>query len=102
MFHPIQDPQTPLSPGGEYLDMEEDELNQHESMAAMVGVIKHMAANNIIPQLAPVSSSSLYQNCYLTKTCPASEQLQMLTHTENIILHLRRFSGGKNKSQIGH
>ena len=51
---PPQDPQTSLSPGGEYLDMEEDELNQHESMAAMVGVIKHMAANNISPQVTQV------------------------------------------------
>ncbi|XP_063961376.1 DNA-dependent protein kinase catalytic subunit-like [Lytechinus pictus] len=46
-----QDSKAVFSPGGEYLEMEEDALNQHECMAAMTGVLKHMTTNKINPDI---------------------------------------------------
>ncbi|XP_072167838.1 DNA-dependent protein kinase catalytic subunit-like [Diadema setosum] len=39
------------TPGGDYLEMEQDELNKHECMATMTAVIKHMVANKITPEV---------------------------------------------------
>nr|XP_054763504.1 DNA-dependent protein kinase catalytic subunit-like [Lytechinus pictus] len=50
-----QDSKAVFSPGGEYLEMEEDALNQHECMAAMTGVLKHMTTNKINPDITKVT-----------------------------------------------
>ncbi|XP_078691376.1 DNA-dependent protein kinase catalytic subunit-like isoform X2 [Branchiostoma floridae x Branchiostoma belcheri] len=36
---------------GDFLEMEMDELNQHECMSSMSAVLQHMARNNITPQV---------------------------------------------------
>lgn len=39
------------------VDLEMDELNQHECMATMTGLIGHMLRNNITPKIEPVSGT---------------------------------------------
>lgn len=39
---------------GDYVELEMDALNQHECMATMVAVVKHMQQNNITPSVAMV------------------------------------------------
>lgn len=38
------------------VDLEMDELNQHECMATMTALIGHMQRNNITPKIEQVSS----------------------------------------------
>ncbi|XP_030839871.1 DNA-dependent protein kinase catalytic subunit [Strongylocentrotus purpuratus] len=52
-----QDSKPVFSPGGEYLEMEEDALNQHECMAAMTGVLKHMTNNKINPDITKATKA---------------------------------------------
>lgn len=40
------------------VDLELDELNQHECMAALTGLIGHMHRNNITPKIDQVTGSS--------------------------------------------
>ena len=42
----------------DYVELEMDPLNQHECMATMIAVIKHMHRNKITPEVAPVSTLS--------------------------------------------
>lgn len=39
------------------VDLEMDELNQHECMAAMTALIGHMQRNNITPKIEQVSDA---------------------------------------------
>ena len=39
---------------GDYLEFESDELNQHECMASLTEVLKHMHSNNITPKIEEV------------------------------------------------
>lgn len=39
------------------VDLEMDELNQHECMAAMTGLIGHMQRNKITPKVEQVSGT---------------------------------------------
>lgn len=38
-----------------FVDLEMDELNQHECMATLTGLIRHMHRNNITPKMEQVS-----------------------------------------------
>ncbi|XP_022110985.1 DNA-dependent protein kinase catalytic subunit-like isoform X2 [Acanthaster planci] len=40
---------------GEYIEMESDALNQHECMASLTAVLKHMQANKITPEIPEAS-----------------------------------------------
>ena len=39
---------------GEYIEMESDALNQHECMASITALLKHMQTNKITPEVAKV------------------------------------------------
>ncbi|XP_072042849.1 DNA-dependent protein kinase catalytic subunit-like [Amphiura filiformis] len=43
---------------GEYMELESDELNQHECMASVTAVLKHMHSNKITPHVAEGSRPS--------------------------------------------
>ena len=40
----------------DYVELEMDPLNQHECMAAMIAVIKHMQRTKITPEVTAVST----------------------------------------------
>ena len=50
------------------MELEMDSLNQHECMATMIAVIKHMQRNKITPEVAPVSTLNQAMYC-LEKLC---------------------------------
>jgi DNA-dependent protein kinase catalytic subunit len=39
---------------GDYVEMEMDELNQHECMASLIALLRHMDSNNITPKVTKV------------------------------------------------
>lgn len=43
----------------ETVELEMDELNQHECMANMTALLRHMQRNNITPKIEEVSQSQL-------------------------------------------
>lgn len=52
------------------VDLEMDELNQHECMAALTGLIGHMHRNNINPKMEQVTSRCLAK----TRSCQTRNQ----------------------------
>ena len=52
----------------DYVELEMDSLNQHECMATMIAVIKHMQRNKITPEVAPVSTIN-QATCCIKKHC---------------------------------
>ena len=52
----------------DYVELEMDSLNQHECMATMIAVIKHMQRNKITPEVAPVSTLNQAMYC-VEKLC---------------------------------
>ena len=45
----------------DYVELEMDALNQHECMAAMIAVIKHMHRTKITPEVTAVSTPNVEQ-----------------------------------------
>lgn len=58
----------------DYVEMEMDELNQHECMATLTALLQHMAHNNISPQPDKACTASLVHNPFL-KTHGSLQQL---------------------------
>ena len=50
----LQEPVVTVS--DDYVEMEMDCVNQHECMASLTALLKHMKRNNIIPDLKQVRS----------------------------------------------
>ncbi|XP_041364232.1 DNA-dependent protein kinase catalytic subunit-like [Gigantopelta aegis] len=46
---PDDDPEGHVSVEGDYVELEMDQINQHECMATMIALLKHMQRNNIPP-----------------------------------------------------
>ena len=51
--HTLQD--TKVTVEGDYVELEMDDLNQHECMATMIALLKHMQRSKVIPQVESVS-----------------------------------------------
>ena len=49
------------------VDLEMDELNQHECMATMIALIGHMQRNNITPKVEQVSGTEKGQSTEINK-----------------------------------
>ena len=47
------------------MELESDELNQHECMASMTAVLKHMQTNKITPRIAEVRDC-----CFVVEVFP--------------------------------
>ena len=48
----LQEPVVTVS--DDYVEMEMDALNQHECMASLTALLKHMQRNNIVPDIQQV------------------------------------------------
>lgn len=51
------------------VDLEMDELNQHECMATMTALIGHMQRNSITPKTEPVSGEEEQSSFNLSVLC---------------------------------
>ena len=55
---PSKDPlEAVVTVEDDYVEMEMDELNQHECMASLTALLQHMARNKITPDIPKVEST---------------------------------------------
>ena len=52
---------TEVTVDGDYVEMEMDEFNQHECMASLIAVLRHMYRNNITPEVTRVGYKTYVQ-----------------------------------------
>ncbi|XP_077979786.1 DNA-dependent protein kinase catalytic subunit-like [Glandiceps talaboti] len=98
-------PDSPREPSaiikGDYLEMEMDELNQHECMATMTALLKHMNRNKITPQVEkgtkptemPGWMSSLHKKLSSSSTHTNVKLfiIKLITNTEEVFRPYARF-----------
>lgn len=50
---------------GDYVELEMDELNEHECMATMISLLNHMQRTGISPEVPPVSITMYSSHNYI-------------------------------------
>nr|QOY44576.1 DNA-dependent protein kinase catalytic subunit [Alvinella pompejana] len=85
---------TEVTVQGDYVEIEMDELNKHECMAPLIGLLKHMARNNITPSVTkgetPASLPTWMSNIKNKLQCPSTSRntrlflVKLIINTEEV------------------